>query len=357
MSRAERVLLLLNLGSPRAPTASAVRPYLRQFLTDARVLDVPTPLRWLLGGALIPLLRAPRSARAYAQVWTAAGSPLLVHTGGFAQAAQRILDARSEKGGERWEVQWCMRYGRPGIAETMRGLRGRPLRELVVVPMYPQQASSSTGTALEQVLRHLARWPFHPASVRVLADFHDADAWIEACARQAEPFDPASYDQVLFSYHGLPQRHIDRGPCAGACGAEPCPERLDISQRLCYRGACHGTTRALAKRLGLAEDAWRLGFQSRLGPGWLRPFSDELVVQLARSGSKRLLVLCPSFVADCLETLEEVAVELRRTFVAAGGERLDMVPAPNAEEAWAEGFLDIVGGRGAVPDGGSGPGG
>lgn len=332
-------VLLINLGSPEAPTAAAVRPYLREFLSDPRVIDIPAPLRWLLLNAVILPTRPAKSAEAYAQVWTPEGSPLLVHSREFTGKMVRAL-------GEDYVVTLAMRYGNPSIPSVLDALLREPLKELVVVPLYPQYASSSTGTALEVVMRELStRWNIPP--VRVTAPFYDdpgyLDAMVENAAPRLQAFRP---DHVLFSYHGLPERQIRKSEGApGHCFAQDdaCCAAIGPRNAYCYRAQSFATTRALTARLGLDPAGVSTAFQSRLGrTPWIKPYTDEVLVTLARAGVKRLAVFSPSFVADCLETLEEMAIRGKETFIEAGGEALELIPALNAHDAWVRAAAEIV---------------
>jgi ferrochelatase len=333
-------VLLVNLGTPQAPTAAAVRPYLRQFLTDPRVLDVAAPLRAFLGGFLIPTVRSSASAAAYASIWTEAGSPLLVYSRALAEALAEELAPHP--------VALGMRYGEPSIEQAFEALAG--CDPLVVVPLYPQYASSSTGTALEVVYRlAAARW--NTPSLVVVPPFHSAPAFVDAQAelvrQELADFAP---DHVLFSYHGLPERHVRKSDPTGAhCLARAdCCDRLVDANRACYRAQCFATTRALVARLSLGDVPTSVAFQSRLGRDpWIRPFTDEVVDGLARDGVRRLLVACPSFTADCLETLEEIGGEAARSFREHGGEELRLVPCVNASPTWVRGLAELV--REALP--------
>jgi protoporphyrin/coproporphyrin ferrochelatase len=332
-------VLLINLGSPEAPTAAAVRPYLREFLSDPRVIDIPAPARWLLLNAFILPFRPRKSAEAYAQVWTPEGSPLLVHSRAFAGKLAAHL-------GDGYRVALAMRYGKPAIDATLTELLREPLKELVVVPLYPQYASSSTGTVLEVAHEVLARQWNVPASRTVPAFFDDA-GYLSAMTGNAAPrlaaFKP---DHVLFSYHGLPERHIlksesRKGHCLSA--GDACCATFGPQNAFCYRAQSFATTRLLSERLGLAPERVSTAFQSRLGrTPWIRPYTDEVLVTLARSGVRRLAVFSPSFVADCLETLEEIAMRGAETFREAGGEALELIPALNASDAWVHAAAGLI---------------
>ncbi len=330
-------VLLVNLGTPDAPRTGEVRRYLREFLSDPRVLDIPAVGRAALLGLIILPFRSPKSARAYSQIWTAEGSPLLV-------AGRALADAVRPRLPE-CEVELAMRYGRPSLSSGLSALRDRGCEQIVIFPLYPQYASSSTGSSLEALYREASRlWntPF----LQVVPPFYDQPGFIEAFVQIAEPvlgdFRP---DRVLFSYHGLPERHVRKcDPSGSHCLASPdCCETIGPLNRYCYRAQCWATSRALAARLSLQEGDWDWSFQSRLGrTPWLKPYTDLVLPEWAKSGVRRVAVMCPAFVADCLETLEEIGIRAREVFIAQGGEDLVLVPSLNAHSTWADSIAQMV---------------
>jgi ferrochelatase len=335
-------ILLINLGSPEAPTAAVVRPYLREFLSDPRVIDIPAPLRWLLLNAVILPFRPAKSAAAYAKVWTPAGSPLLAHSRAFAAELAAAL-------GEDYRVVLAMRYGNPSVKAAVEELTREPLRELVIFPLYPQYASASTGSSLEEALRLLAPLQNVPA-LRTIPAFYDDPGYVRALVENAAPrlrdFNP---DHVLFSYHGLPERQIRKSEYlpehAELClrSEDGCCADHGIDNPFCYRSHCFVTTRLIAKDLGLAAGTYSTAFQSRLGrTPWIKPYTDQVLVDLARAGVKKLAVFSPSFVADCLETLEEMTIRGAETFREAGGEELRLIPALNATPAWVAAAASLI---------------
>jgi ferrochelatase len=331
-------VLLVNLGTPAAPTRAAVKPYLAQFLSDPRVLDVAAPLRLFLGRFLIPLVRSSKSAEAYATIWTERGSPLLENSQALSAALASELALPVELG---------MRYGEPSIERAF--LKLADFERIVVVPLYPQYASSSTGTALE-VVYDLAARRWNTPALTVLPPFFAAPQFLDAAAElvrhEARVFAP---DHVLFSYHGLPERHVKKSDVSGShCLAHAdCCAKLVPANAACYRAQCFATTRGLLERLALGVPS-SVAFQSRLGRDpWIRPFTDEVLVELAQSGTKRLLVACPSFVSDCLETLEEIGGRARESFRENGGDELRLVPCVNASAPWVSGLAELV--RGVLP--------
>lgn len=327
-----RGLLLLNLGTPDAPETGPVRRYLAEFLSDPRVLDMHPVGRWLLLHGIILRTRPARSAHAYKAIWTPEGSPLMVHSVALTRAVQARLGAG-------WVVELGMRYGNPSIPSALARLRARGATSLMVLPLYPQAAASTTGSSLARVYEVLnAGWDVPP--VRALGVFHDDAGFLEAQAEVARPvLAAARADHVLFSFHGLPVRHLKKSdPTGGAhCTMGACCDALSGASRGCYRAQSMATARALAQRLGLRPDGFSVTFQSRLGAGeWVRPYTDEVLPELAKKGVRRLAVLCPAFVSDCLETLEEIGMRGREQFKACGGEELTLVPCVNAHPRFVE---------------------
>ena len=324
-------VLLVNLGTPDSAGVAAVRRYLGEFLMDGRVIDLPGPLRWLLvHGAILPF-RPARSAHAYRKIWTAGGSPLLVHGRALAEGVRREL-------GEGFEVALAMRYGRPSMREVLAGLASRGVTELTVVPLYPQGAASSSGSSIARVYE-LAAGYWEPPRLRVVPPFFDDAGFLDAFASVARrSLEQARPDHVLFSFHGVPERHVRRSDPTGRCLADGrCSDALGPQNRGCYRAQAFATARALAGRLGLDADRYSTTFQSRLGRAkWIEPHTDRRISELARAGVKRLAVVCPSFVADCLETLEEIGIRGREQFRSEGGEELTLVPSLNAEPEWVK---------------------
>jgi len=327
-----RALLLINLGTPDEPTPSAVRRYLRQFLSDPRVLDINPVGRAALLNLIILPRRPKQSAEAYAKIWTDRGSPLLFHSRDLQEKVAVALGAD-------WRVELAMRYGSPSLPEVLDSLQGQGITQLVVLPLFPQYASSSTGSALELVYEHLAkRWntPF----VSVVPPFYDDSLFIDSFAEVARPvLEAEEPDHVLFSFHGLPERQIEKSDPSGkhCLASDDCCDRVSETNADCYRAQCFATARAIAAALHLGEDTWQVTFQSRLGrTPWIRPFTDEVLTELPSKGVKKLCVFCPSFVADCLETLEEIAMRGDEDFRKAGGESLTLVPSLNATDTWAQ---------------------
>ena len=329
----KRAALLVNLGSPDSTSVPDVRRYLREFLGDERVLDLPAPARWLLLEGIILRTRPKKSAHAYAQVWTAEGSPLLA-------TSRRVREKLSAALGSATPVYLAMRYGQPSIASVLAEIAADGIDELLLFPQYPHYAMSSWETVVAKVFAEAARLAPRIRIETVQPFYADAD-YIEALHALTAPHLAQPYDHILFSYHGLPARHLRKADSSRAhCLRVPdCCTTCSPAHATCYRAQVLATTRALVARAGIPAEKFSVSFQSRLvGEPWLTPFTDHELVRLPQSGKKRLLVLCPAFVADCLETLEEIRQQGRATFLAAGGESFEQIPCPNDQPA----FIDFL---------------
>jgi ferrochelatase len=331
-------ILLVNLGTPDAPEPGPVRRYLRQFLSDPRVIDVNPIGRAALVYLVVLPFRPARSAAAYRKVWMPEGSPLLVHG--------RALVERLRERMPEHPIELGMRYGNPSLERAVERLREQACDRLLVLPLYPQYAASSTGSTVEELARitgSLWTTPF----VGVIPPFYDHPAFLDAFSVIArETLAEFAADHVLFSFHGLPERQVVRCADPRVCLAGPsCCDALSLANRNCYRAQCHATARALAAALELGEvgERWSIAFQSRLGrTPWIKPYTDEVVPALAKRGVQRLAVMCPAFVADCLETLEEIGMRARADFQAAGGDTLELIPSLNSEPVWVEALEQLI---------------
>ncbi|MGB5542181.1 MAG: ferrochelatase [Gammaproteobacteria bacterium] len=302
-------VLLVNLGTPDEPSPAAVRRYLAEFLWDPRVIEVPRPIWWLILHGVILRIRPKRSAAAYAKVWTDEGSPLMVWSVKQRAALQRQLDSALPGP---VHVALGMRYGKPSVADALQELRNKQVRRLLVLPLYPQYSATTTATAFDAIAAALARQRWIP-ELRFINQYHDETGYIGALAASVREHwaSDGRGEHLLMSFHGLPRRYLLAG--------DP------------YHCHCQKTGRLLAEALFLKDDAWSLSFQSRVGrEEWLRPYTDERVQDLGKAGVRHIDVICPGFSADCLETLEEIAMQNQEFFIEAGGERLSYVPALNA---------------------------
>ena len=306
---AERIgVLLVNLGTPKAPTPAAVRRYLKEFLSDPRVVEIPRALWWIMLRLLVLPSRPRRVAANYAKVWTPQGSPLLANT----VALARAVDARvHDAGWPQADVMAAMRYGEPGIVAELERLRRVNARRLLIVPLFPQYSATTTAAVFDAAARTLGRRRWLPET-RFVNSYHDDPGYIDACARRIRAFraEHGAGDKLLLSFHGLPKRNLLKG--------DP------------YHCQCHKTARLLAESLALAESDWLICFQSRFGRAeWLKPYTDETLRELARRKTGRVDVFCPGFAVDCLETLEEIAIQNRALYEREGGGELRYIPAPN----------------------------
>lgn len=324
-------IILLNTGSAASPHVPDVRAYLKQFLSDPRIIDLPAWQRNLIVYCFILPFRPKKTGEAYEAIWTERGSPLVA----FSEDLRDALQARMPEA----IVKIGMAYGKPRIPDVLDELMAAGIDRILAVPMFPQYASATTGSVVECVYKHCAgKW--NVPALSVLPPFFDdpgfIDAWHAVAAEGLDKFRP---DHVLLSYHGLPERQVKKcDPSGSHCLQSPdCCERRVPANRMCYRHHCVETSKALIKRLGLEEGKYSITFQSRLGRDpWLTPATDETIVQLAKSGVKRLAVLSPAFVADCLETLEEIGIQAKESFLEHGGEDYLLLPSLNAHPAWVE---------------------
>ncbi len=326
----------MNLGSPDSTEVKDVRRYLDEFLMDKRVIDSPWLLRALLVKGIIVPFRAPKSAEAYKTIWTKEGSPLVVLTRQLQQALQQQVTA---------PVAIGMRYGHPSPADAFEVLLQQEpgLEEVVLVPLYPHYAMSSYETAVEYAM-DIYRKKKYTFKVTTVPPFYKHPAYIDALSASIAPYLQQEYDHILFSYHGVPGRHIKKSDTTGAhcLQATNCCDIASPAHATCYRHQVFTTTRLVTERLNIPTDKYSLSFQSRLGKGWLEPFTDIRLEQLPGEGIKKLLILCPAFVSDCLETLEEIAERGRESFLKAGGESYTMIPCMNTHPLWVKALKSMV---------------
>ena len=320
---ASTAVVLVNLGTPDAPTAPALRRYLKEFLSDPRVVEIPKPLWWLILNGIILNVRPKKSAAKYASVWMPEGSPLRVHTERQAKLLKGLLGQR----GHKVTVTWAMRYGAPSIPETLARLKAEGAGRILVVPLYPQYAASTTATVVDVTGQWLARTRNQP-EMRFVRNFHDDDGYLSALEKTVrqhwQTHGPlGDRDRLLISFHGLPRRSLDLG--------DP------------YHCECRKTGRLLAERLNLQPGQFEICFQSRFSKAeWLKPYTAPTLEEWGRQGVRRVDIICPGFVADCLETLEEIAQEGRDDFLKAGGKEYHYIPALNEDDGWIAALADLT---------------
>ncbi|RZL16494.1 MAG: ferrochelatase [Pedobacter sp.] len=317
-------ILLVNLGTPDSPEVKDIKKYLDQFLMDGRVIDIPKFNRTLLVKGIIVPFRSPKTAKLYKEIWNENGSPLLHYS-------KLQLHALQEKLGPEYLVELAMRYQSPSIEQALNNLKAQLVESIRVIPLFPQYASASTGSVMEEVMALLSKWQTIPP-VSFVNSFHDNPNMISVFAENAAKHNPETYDHILFSFHGLPERQLLKCDHTGnyCLKAENCCETLNDTNKFCYSAQGHDTARRIAERMGIPKDGYTVCFQSRLGKEpWVQPYTTDVLKKLAAEGKKRLLVFSPAFVADCLETLYEITVEYHEEFKALGGEHVQLVESLN----------------------------
>lgn len=344
---AQTGVLLVNLGTPDSPRVADVRKYLREFLMDGRVIDIPTWQRFLLVQGIIAPFRSPKSAAEYQKLWTENGSPLFIY-------GVKVRELLQESLGDTYQVELGMRYQNPSIRAALSKFSERSLKRLIVIPLYPQYASASTGSSIEKVLDEVRAWQTFP-QIAVISQFFDHPLFLESFAEIGRSYmAKQDYEHFLFTYHGLPERQIRTGS-TGYCQLNlKCCSVFHDQNRYCYRAQCYETTRLLVPLLGIQEGQYTVSFQSRLGRDpWIKPYTDKIIDELAAKGIKRILAFSPSFIADCLETTVEIGETYSEQFVEQGGECLDLANSLNDHPMWIECLKNMV--QNAVPVGTSAP--
>ena len=331
-------VLLVNLGTPDSPKTADVRKYLDEFLMDGRVIDVNPVLRTLLvKGAIVPF-RSPKSAKLYREIWSDQnGSPLLYYSTKQAELLQESL-------GNDYLVELAMRYQSPSIESALEKLKAANVDSLKVIALFPQYASASSGSVYQKVMELVSKWLTIP-NLSFVNSFHNNELMIENFAENGKKYQPETYDHILFSFHGLPQRQlIKSGPTQNHClKTADCCATITDANKFCYSAQCHHTAYLIAEKLNLTPDQYTICFQSRLGNDpWVKPYTVEVVAELAKKGIKKMLVFCPAFVADCLETVYEVSVEYHEEFKALGGEKIQLVESLNSSPKFIEALREMV---------------
>ena len=330
-------VLLVNLGTPDSTKTGDVRKYLREFLMDGRVIDFPFIPRWMLVNLIIAPFRAPKSAKEYRKLWTDRGSPLLFHTEDLKEKLVAKLDA------EEYLVSMAMRYQSPSIESGLKELMDAKVRKIIVLPLFPQYASATNGSVIDKVMEIARGWQIIP-EFTFISNFVEHPLFIQAWEELGkEMMQQDQYDRYLFSYHGLPERQIRKGSVDNYCKLGACCNKYGPKNQFCYRAQCFHTTRLVAAKLGLPEDKVMTCFQSRLGKDpWIKPYTEDVIKELAEQGVKKVLVFSPAFVADCLETTVEVGEEYKEEFEELGGEKWDLVPSLNSTDTWIDCVKDLV---------------
>ena len=326
----------MNLGSPDAPNTPEVRKYLKEFLLDERVIDIPALQRNLLVRGIIAPTRAPKSAEVYKKIWSDKGAPLIWWTKETATMLQKTL-------GKEYEVVTAMRYQNPSLSKVLELIQGRNYKKLIVLTMYPQYASSTVGSVHQKVMDIIKNWQTIPP-MSFINSYHDHPDLIRAFAERGKAQQPDEFDHVIFSFHGLPVRQLEKADMHAVCyKTESCCEQLTEKNYYCYRAQCYDTAKKIADELGMPADRYTVAFQSRLGKTpWIQPYTSDLLKEFAEKGVKRLLVFAPSFTSDCLETTFEIGEEYAEEFEELGGEKLQLVESLNTHPGWIKALEDLV---------------
>ena len=331
-------VLLLQLGTPDSPSTRDVRRYLTEFLNDPRVIDLPWLVRKILVNGIIVPFRAPKSAKIYKELWAIGNgtSPLLTHSLRVQEKLQETFKDHDVT------IELAMRYKNPSIDSVLEKMRLNNYDQIIVLPLFPQYASASTGTAIEKVMHIIKKWWVIP-EIKIINQFWDNKGYIDSIVSNAEKFDLKSYDHILFSYHGLPERQVDKVyEGTDLCSDQPCETTINERNKFCYKATSYATTRLIAERLNIKEDEYTVCFQSRLDKKWLTPFSDKVVEEWGKKGAKKILVFSPAFVADCLETIIEIGTEYQEIFEEHGGEKVQLVPSSNDNPLFINGLTELI---------------
>ncbi len=330
----KKAVILINTGTPDEPSVPAVRRYLREFLGDGRVITLPTLARKMLVNGIIVPFRAPKSAKLYQKVWTEKGSPLL-------WISQSLRDKLQQKLGSDYKVLTAMRYGNPSLKGVLKEAEKKNFSEIILFPLFPQYASSTTGSAIELALSQIRKWNVTP-QIRIMGQFYQHPGFIESFADKVREMQPEQYEHVLFSYHSLPLSHANATHQNKDCSQFNCTTKINAENAFCYHATCYATTRMIAEQLNLSPEQYSTAFQSRFSKNWLNPFADVAIREKAEQGIKSLLVVSPSFVTDCLETIVEIGEEYREIFIYHGGETFGWTESLNDSEQWAEVLATMV---------------
>ena len=330
----KKSLLIVNLGTPNKPTYFSVFKYLRQFLMDGRVIDRNPVLRFILVNLIIVPLRSFSSSKIYQQVWDKnTGSPLLHNT-------KKLTEKLKEKLPD-YDVEFAMRYQNPSINDVLNKMLSKNPDEVIILPLFPHYAAATTGSVYEEVSRVISkRWVV--PKITFINQFYDNEKFIDAWIEKANKFNIDSYDKVIFSYHGIPNSHVDNVYEDSICSDHDCETKITEKNKFCYKATTYETTKIIAGRLNIEAEQYIVTFQSRLTNKWLTPFTDKVLESMPKDGNKNILVFSPAFTADCLETIIEIGDEYTELFLESGGENLDYVESLNYSDSWANAIIDII---------------
>lgn len=331
-------VILVQLGTPNSPSTSDVRRYLSEFLNDPRVIDLPWIARKLLVNGIIVPFRAPKSAKIYKELWEHGNgvSPLITHSVNVQNKLKELFE------NEDVTIELAMRYQNPSMDSVMEKMRLANYDQIIILPMFPQYASASSGSAIEKAMNIIRKWWVIP-EIKIINQFWDNEGYINSIIERTKELNLNDYDHILFSYHGLPERQVDKVYEGNdLCADQPCEVEINEKNKFCYKATAFATTRLIAAKLGLKEEQYTVCFQSRLDKKWLTPFSDKVVEEHAKKGAKKLLVFSPAFVADCLETIIEIGTEYQEIFEEHGGEKVQLVLSSNDHPLFIQGLEELI---------------
>ncbi len=335
----KKAILILNLGSPEKPTIFSVWKFLTEFLNDKRVIDIPYLLRFILVNFIIVPFRVKNSAKEYKKLWNSFGnSPLMENT----KTLNLKLNKLANETDKNYNFYFAMRYQQPSIESVLNDIYLKNYNELIILPLYPQYASASTGSTIEKCYDIMKTW-WNSPKITIINHFYDNPNYIDCFVENIKKMNYQSYDHILFSYHGLPQRHVDKTYNDNTlCDDNDCENGMSSNNRFCYKAMCYETSNLIAKKIGLEKGDFTVTFQSRLDDKWLKPYTDKVMLDLIELNKNKVLVASPAFVSDCLETLVEIS-ELNKTdFIENGGKKFDLVPSLNYNDMWVKTIMKMV---------------
>ena len=336
----KKAVLLINLGSPSKPTIPYVWKFLRQFLMDPRVIDIPFLVRYILVNFIIIPKRVANSTKEYKKLWHLFGaSPLIRY-------AEKLTKKMNVKLGENYDVFSAMRYQNPSIESALAEIYAKNYEHIIILPLYPQYASASTGSVIEHCNLIISKWWNFPKTTIINQFYYNSD-YINCIVENARQMNYKDYDHILFSYHGLPERHVDKSHAESIlCSNENCENGINDENTFCYKAQCYETTKLITAQLSLPKDSYTTTFQSRLDNKWIKPYTDKVMLDLVSLNRKKVLVLSPAFVSDCLETSIEISERYKNTFIEHGGEEFTLVPSLNDNDNWVDAVAEIINSHG-----------
>lgn len=327
-------VLLINIGTPKSPAVKDVRKFLSQFLGDRRVINIPYLARKILVNGIIIPFRAHKSRKLYQRLWTKDGSPLLFYSLEVQKKLQNHL-------GEKYKIYLGMRYGEPSLKDTLDQMKKDKLNEIILLPLFPQYASATSGTAIDYSLKLIRKWNTIP-KIKIISQFYNHKGFIDVVANKINIYLKDNFEHILFSYHGLPLKQVCQSHDNTDCESFECTNEINDHNKFCYHATCYHTTRLLADKLKLSKELYTTCFQSRFAKNWLSPFTDDVIIQKTNEGIKKILVVSPSFTSDCLETIIEIGIEYKQLFEENGGEHLQLVESLNDGDDWINGLQSII---------------